>query len=83
MDTATEEVKAALAEANRAYEERFGHVFLIFATGRTDTEMLAAARRRLGNDDATERDVVRGELRRIIGLRLDRLLDGLAAGGTP
>ena len=56
MDSATADVKAALVEANRAYEERFGHVFLIFATGRTDTEMLAAARDRLANDDETERE---------------------------
>ena len=48
MDRASDEVRAALVEANRAYEERFGHVFLIFATGRTDTEMLAAAQQRLG-----------------------------------
>src|SRR5690242_8630831 len=47
MDTATAETKAGLVEANRAYEERFGHVFLIFATGTTDAEMLAAARTRL------------------------------------
>jgi 2-oxo-4-hydroxy-4-carboxy-5-ureidoimidazoline decarboxylase len=63
-----------LAEANQAYEERFGHVFLIFATGRSDVEMLAEARRRLGNDEETERAVVRGELAKIVKLRLERLL---------
>jgi 2-oxo-4-hydroxy-4-carboxy-5-ureidoimidazoline decarboxylase len=68
--------KAALAEANRAYEQRFGHVFLIFATGRTPEEILAAARARLANDEATERTVVADELRRIALLRLERLLDG-------
>jgi len=75
MDTASASVRADLVEANRAYEERFGHVFLIFATGRTDTEMLAAARQRLDNDETTERAVVRGELARIVALRLERLLD--------
>src|SRR5262249_14538966 len=40
MDTATAETKATLVEANRAYEDRFGHVFLIFATGKSDAEML-------------------------------------------
>lgn len=78
MDSATAEVKAALVEANRAYEERFGQVFLIFATGRTDTEMLAAARQRVGHDEATERAVVRTELTRIVALRLTKLLDGVA-----
>lgn len=72
--SSTDEVKAALVEANRAYEDRFGHVFLIFATGRTDVEMLRAARDRLANDEAVERAVVRQELGRIVALRLTRML---------
>ena len=75
MDSATAEVKAALVEANRAYEERFGHVFLIFATGKTDTEMLEAAQQRAKNDEATEEKAVREELRKIVSLRLAKLLD--------
>jgi len=75
MDSATADVKAALIEANRAYEDRFGHVFLIFATGKSDTEMLAAARDRAGNDDEAEREIVRSELGKIVGLRLRKLLD--------
>jgi 2-oxo-4-hydroxy-4-carboxy-5-ureidoimidazoline decarboxylase len=74
MDSATAEVRAALVEANRAYEDRFGHVFLIFATGRTDIEMLAAARERLDNDETTEREIVRAELAKIVELRLRKLL---------
>lgn len=66
---------AALAAANRAYEERFGHVFLICASGRGGEEILAAARQRLTNDDETERAVVREELRKIALLRLERVLD--------
>ena len=69
--------RAALVQANREYEQRFGHVFLIFASGRSDTEMLAAARQRLGNGDDEERAVVAGELRKIALLRLERLIDGL------
>jgi 2-oxo-4-hydroxy-4-carboxy-5-ureidoimidazoline decarboxylase len=65
---------AALVRANQAYEQRFGHVFLIFATGRTAGEMLVAARTRLSNDPATERAVVRAELCKIARLRLERLL---------
>jgi 2-oxo-4-hydroxy-4-carboxy-5-ureidoimidazoline decarboxylase len=80
MDAATAETRAALVEANRAYEDRFGHVFLICATGRTDVEMLHAARTRVANDDQTERAVVRAELAKIVALRLGKLLDSL---GTP
>jgi 2-oxo-4-hydroxy-4-carboxy-5-ureidoimidazoline decarboxylase len=75
--TADEDTRAALVQVNKEYEQRFGHVFLIFASGRSDVEMLAAARERLGNDDAAERVVVAGELRRIALLRLERLIDGL------
>ena len=66
---------AALREANVAYEERFGHVFLIFASGRTPEEMLAAARARLEHDEQTERQVVREELAKIVRLRLERLVE--------
>jgi len=68
---------AALVSINKTYEERFGHVFLIFASGRTPGEVLAAARERLGNDEAEERAVVTDELRKIALLRLERLLDAL------
>jgi 2-oxo-4-hydroxy-4-carboxy-5-ureidoimidazoline decarboxylase len=66
-----------LTEANRAYEEKFGHVFLIFASGRSQGELLSAARARLRNDESTERAVTAEELRRIALLRLERLIDGL------
>lgn len=67
--------EAALIAANRAYEDKFGHVFLIFASGRSPEEILAAARERLGNDEAAERAIVADELRKIALLRLERLLD--------
>jgi 2-oxo-4-hydroxy-4-carboxy-5-ureidoimidazoline decarboxylase len=69
--------EAELHEANRAYEERFGHVFLIFASGRSREEILEAARERLDNDEETERVIVADELRRIALLRLERVLDAL------
>jgi 2-oxo-4-hydroxy-4-carboxy-5-ureidoimidazoline decarboxylase len=64
----------ALVEANRAYEQLFGHIFLIFASGRTPAQILDAARQRLGNDEATERTVVRAELGKITLLRLERMM---------
>lgn len=68
--------QAALVEANRAYEERFGRVFLVCATGLSAEEVLAAARARLGHDDDTERAVVADELRKIALLRLRKVLSG-------
>jgi 2-oxo-4-hydroxy-4-carboxy-5-ureidoimidazoline decarboxylase len=67
------ELRAALAAGNRAYEERFDHVYLVRAAGRSGQEMLALLHERLGSDEATERDVVRGQLAEITTLRLRRL----------
>ena len=67
-------VQERLAEGNRRYEERFGHVFLIRAAGRSAEEMLAALDERIGHDDATERDVVRRELAEIVRLRLLKVM---------
>ncbi|MCU7724713.1 2-oxo-4-hydroxy-4-carboxy-5-ureidoimidazoline decarboxylase [Actinoplanes sp. KI2] len=75
--SADDATKAALVDVNRAYESRFGQVFLIFASGRTQEEILAEARRRLANDEDTERTVVADELRKIALLRLERVLDAL------
>jgi len=63
-----------LVAGNVAYERRFGHVFLICATGRTAPEVLAELTRRLGNDAAAERDEVRRELAAIVRLRLAKLV---------
>lgn len=67
---------AALAAGNRAYEERFDRVFLICAIGLSAAQMLAALEVRLGNDEKTERAVVRAELAKIAALRLERMLSG-------
>ncbi|MFI0483217.1 2-oxo-4-hydroxy-4-carboxy-5-ureidoimidazoline decarboxylase [Actinomadura sp. 9N215] len=74
MDGAESDVRAALIEGNRAYEDRFGHVFLICATGRTAGDMLGDLRTRLGNGVEAERAVVRRELAKIVDLRLIRLV---------
>jgi 2-oxo-4-hydroxy-4-carboxy-5-ureidoimidazoline decarboxylase len=65
---------AALAEGNRRYEERFGHVFLVFASGRGAGELLEVLRARLANTPAHELVVAAGEQARISRLRLERLL---------
>ena len=68
--TLTDRKRLELAEANRAYEHRFGHIFLICATGLSTDELLHALRSRLGNDPIAEREVVRAELKKIVRLRL-------------
>jgi 2-oxo-4-hydroxy-4-carboxy-5-ureidoimidazoline decarboxylase len=67
------DVLTALAEGNREYEERFGHVYLVRASGRSADDLLATLRARLRNDPATERSVALGELAAINRLRIARL----------
>ncbi|MGQ4617656.1 2-oxo-4-hydroxy-4-carboxy-5-ureidoimidazoline decarboxylase [Nocardia sp. R7R-8] len=71
---AADAVRAALAEGNRAYEERFGHIYLVCASGRSGEELLALLTARLRNDPETERRVVREELGKITRIRLRALL---------
>lgn len=71
---ADDSVRAELAEKNRAYEQTFGYVYLVCASGRSAEELLAILTERLENDPATERRVMRSELAKINRLRLERLL---------
>jgi len=72
--SAREQVLAALAKANRAYEQRFGYVFIVCATGKSSEEMLALLQQRLQNDPAAELRMAAEEQRRITHLRLQKLL---------
>ena len=67
---AAPDLLAALAEGNRRCEERFGHVYLVSASGRGAEELLSVLRERLGNEPATEWVVVRRELAAINRPRL-------------
>jgi 2-oxo-4-hydroxy-4-carboxy-5-ureidoimidazoline decarboxylase len=71
---ASDQVRRGLAEGNLAYERRFGHIFLICASGLSGQEMLTRLRARLGNDQEAERAVVRAELLKITRLRITKLL---------
>jgi allantoinase len=71
VDPSDAEIAAALAEANRAYEERFGRVFLIRAAGRSAVEILEALTERLSHTPAEEDPVVAEQLREIAVLRVN------------
>lgn len=72
--SASEEVLWSLAEGNRRYEERFGHIFIVCATGKSAAEMDALLRARLGNDPEMELRIAAGEQEKITRLRLEKLL---------
>lgn len=67
---ASEDMLSALAEANQAYLDRFGFIFIVCATGKTAEEMLALLRARLPNDRATELRNAAEEQAKITALRL-------------
>ena len=68
------DTRRALTEANRSYEQRFGRVFLICATGLSGEAVLGSLHRRLANDERTEAGAVAEELRKIALLRLRRVV---------
>lgn len=72
--TTEDELRDALAEGNREYERRFGHIYIVCATGRSAGEMLSLLRDRLENDPATELRLAAGEQAKITHLRLRKLL---------
>jgi allantoicase len=76
VNTASTETTDALATLNRTYEQRFGYIFIICATGKSSGEMLAALRERLQHDEAGELPVAAAEQSKITELRLKKLLTG-------
>jgi 2-oxo-4-hydroxy-4-carboxy-5-ureidoimidazoline decarboxylase len=72
--SASDGVRQALADGNLAYEQRFGYVFLICASGLSGADMLAQLQARLSHDPDAERAVVREELLKITWLRLTKML---------
>ena len=74
--SADEAAKAALKDGNQRYEEKFGRIFIICASGRSAGEILARLEARMKNDAATEvREAAEQQLQ-ITSLRLKRWLEG-------
>jgi 2-oxo-4-hydroxy-4-carboxy-5-ureidoimidazoline decarboxylase len=68
------EVLEALADGNKRYEERFGYIFIVCATGKSAEEMLGLLRERLGNEPEKEILIAMGEQEKITLIRLEKLL---------
>jgi OHCU decarboxylase len=74
VGTASHTVRDRLADANRRYEARFGHIFIVCATGKRAEEMLAMLERRLTNDPDEELPIAAEEQRKITRLRIAKLV---------
>jgi len=77
IESAAAETRAALAAGNQEYEERFGFIFIVCATGKSSEEMLVILNSRLQNDPKTELPVAAQEQLKITRLRLEKLLGSL------
>jgi OHCU decarboxylase len=75
MRSADLATRAALAEGNRVYQQRFGFVFLVCATGKSAEEMLALLRARLENSPGEEIRAAAAEQAKITVLRLRKLVE--------
>ena len=69
-----DETKAAIAEGNRVYEDRFGFIFIICASGKSAAEILSSLNQRLTNSIETELRIAAAEQQKITRLRLEKLL---------
>jgi OHCU decarboxylase len=72
--SADDETREKLAAYNREYEEKFGYIYIVCATGKSADEMLTICKDRLRNDADTEIRNAAEEQRRITHLRLEKLL---------
>lgn len=73
--TATDTVRDALAEANRLYEEKFGYIFIVCATGKSAEEMLTLCGERIHNAADLELRIAADEQRKITEIRLRKLFE--------
>ncbi len=72
--SAEESLQEAIAAVNQEYEDYFGHIYIVYASGRTAEEMVADARARMNNDPSTELRIAAAEQHKITQLRLRKLL---------
>lgn len=75
VKSASKQVLQTLVERNHAYERRFGHIFLVCATGKSADEMLAILDARMPNDPDAELRIAAGEQAKITAIRLTKLLE--------
>ena len=74
LTQASEDTLRGLKDGNEAYEQRFGYIFIVCATGKSADEMLALLQARLPNAPAAEIHLAMGEQAKITRLRLEKLL---------
>ena len=82
VDNSSMEVLKKLAKANTVYENKFGFIFIVFATGKSALEMLNLLKSRLDNDLDDELRIAMGEQYKITQNRLKQYIDGFKFEGS-
>ena len=77
VSDASSDTKELLAELNQRYEEKFGFIYIVCATGKTSEQLLTILKQRLANDSETELQNAASEQAKITELRLQKLLASL------
>jgi OHCU decarboxylase len=75
VSNAAAQTMQALAELNQKYEDKFGYIFIVCASGKSSEEMLAILRSRLENDPHEELRIAAAEQAKITELRLKKLVE--------
>lgn len=75
MQQAVDDIKAEMQEMNVKYDEKFGHIFITCATGKTATEMLQEIKTRINNSKDDEAKIAAAEQKKITAIRMTKLLN--------
>jgi 2-oxo-4-hydroxy-4-carboxy-5-ureidoimidazoline decarboxylase len=73
VNEASPQVLQNLADANKSYQEKFGFIFIVCATGKPAEEMLNILNERLKNSAQDEIKIAMAEQNKITKLRLEKL----------
>ena len=73
VEVAEEDILDRLASGNEKYSQRFGYVFLVFATGKSALEMLSLLESRINNSPEEELQIAQQEQQKIKLLRLEKM----------
>jgi allantoicase len=76
VQTATADALSELSKLNLSYQERFGYIFIVCATGKSSEQMLSMLRERVQNDPAKELTIAAEEHRKITALRVEKWVVG-------
>ena len=75
VNNASQQTLEALAEDNKKYEDKFGYIFIVCATGKSAEEMLGILNERFLNDPKDEIEIAADEQNTITKLRIEKLLE--------